>query len=71
MLKRFIEEIEDFIPYIVIILVILIIMPIMLAIAMLRASNKNSNSPVYNIGSSVKFYKAEEAYKDKITGGSY
>lgn len=45
MLKRFIEEIEDFIPYIVTIFAILIIMPVMLAITMLKAANKNSNSP--------------------------
>lgn len=69
MLKRIIEELEDFIPYIV--PIILITMPIMLAITITRVETKNSNNPVYNIGSRLKFYEVEETYKDKITEDSY
>lgn len=71
MFKRIIKELEDFIHYVVTILVMLIIMPIMLAITIMRMETKDSINPVYNIGSSVKFYKVEETYKDQITEDSY
>lgn len=71
MFKRIIEEVEDFIPYVVPILITVIIMPIMLAISIMRVETEDSSNPVYNIGSSVKFYKAEETYKDYITEDSY
>ena len=59
MFKRIIEELEDFIPYVVPILVMVIVMPILLAISIMRVETKESSNPVYNVGSSVRFYKVE------------